>query len=155
MRHPTSRLAAHEGGSAIIEMALAAPLLAALLIGMVDLSRAYSAKLLVEQGAQRGIERIQREGFEDNDTFKNAVKADVAAGAEVDAAAVTLTSWLECNNNGVKKALNATCNDGESVARYVSIAVQKTYTPLFKARFAGANSDGTYTVHGEAGVRFQ
>ncbi len=49
-----------ERGTSIIEMALAAPLLATFLIGMVDLSRAYSAKLQVEQAAQRTIEMVQR-----------------------------------------------------------------------------------------------
>ena len=36
------RLAKDEGGASIIELALVAPILATLLVGMVDLSRAYS-----------------------------------------------------------------------------------------------------------------
>ena len=46
----------------IIELALVAPILASLLIGMVDISRAYSAKLPIEQAAQRAIEKVQQTG---------------------------------------------------------------------------------------------
>ena len=41
-------------------MALVAPVFASLLIGMVDISRAYSAKLQLEQAAQRSIEKVQQ-----------------------------------------------------------------------------------------------
>ena len=54
------RLSQDEGGASIIELALVAPILATLLIGMVDLSRAYSRKLMLEQAAQRAIEKIQQ-----------------------------------------------------------------------------------------------
>ncbi len=55
-----TRLAQDDRGASIIELALVAPILASLLIGMVDLSRAYSHKLLLEQAAQRSIEKVQQ-----------------------------------------------------------------------------------------------
>ena len=42
-----------ERGASIIELALTAPFLAAMVIGMVDISRGYHAKLTLEQVAQR------------------------------------------------------------------------------------------------------
>ena len=48
-----------ERGASIIELALVAPVLASMLVGMVDLSRAYSYKLKLEQAAQRAIEKVQ------------------------------------------------------------------------------------------------
>ena len=52
-----SRLRNDKRGAAIIELGLAAPILATMLIGMVDLGRGYSMKLQLEQAAQRAIER--------------------------------------------------------------------------------------------------
>ena len=56
MRKPSSLLR-DERGASIIEMGLMLPVLATLLIGMVDISRGYSAKLQLEQAAQRSIEK--------------------------------------------------------------------------------------------------
>jgi Flp pilus assembly protein TadG len=53
-----ARLLKHERGAAVIEMALVAPVLALGVIGIVDVSNAYSKKLALEQGAQRAIEKI-------------------------------------------------------------------------------------------------
>src|SRR3954466_177740 len=55
-----SRLLKSERGAAVIELALVAPILALLTIGMVDLSNAYSRKLALEQGAQRAVEKIMQ-----------------------------------------------------------------------------------------------
>jgi len=51
-------IGADERGASIIELALTAPFFAAMLIGMIDLSRAYSMKLKLEQSAQRAVEKI-------------------------------------------------------------------------------------------------
>jgi Flp pilus assembly protein TadG len=55
-----ARIARDDRGASIIELALVAPVLASLLIGMVDMSRAYSYKLKLEQSAQRAIEKVQQ-----------------------------------------------------------------------------------------------
>jgi Flp pilus assembly protein TadG len=47
-------------GAAVIEMALIAPVLALGVIGIVDISNAYSRKLALEQGAQRAVEKIMQ-----------------------------------------------------------------------------------------------
>ena len=44
-------------GTAAIELALIAPILATRVVGIVDLSRGYSMKLQLEQAAQRAIEK--------------------------------------------------------------------------------------------------
>lgn len=145
-------LAADEAGSSLVEMALAAPVLAALLIGMVDVSRGYSAKLQLEQAAQRTIEKVMQRDVEPAD-FTTTLKAEGAAAANVSQSAVTVAYYLECN--GTAQAWNTSCSTGQSYARYVTVDITKTYTPLFRTRFAGANVDGTYTLHGKAGIRLQ
>jgi Flp pilus assembly protein TadG len=147
-------LARSEDGTSVIEMGFAAPILALLLMGMVDMSRGYSTKLQLEQISQRTVEKIQNTDYADTADFKTALKAEAAAAAGVAASAVTINSWHECNNDGVKLSFSATCpNEADSYARYVEVSIQKTYTPMFKTRFGGAEANGTYTLVGTAGVR--
>jgi len=144
-----------ERGNSLIEMALVMPVLATLLIGTVDLSRAYSAKLQVEQAAQRTIELIQVSDYQtaNNSTYQS--DAQTAAGS---GSSATVTSWLECNNNGVHLDYDTgTCSSStDPYARYVQITVTQSFTPLFGTRFfPRANSNGTVTVTATAGVRKQ
>src|SRR6476659_6639670 len=47
-------------GAAVIELAIAAPVLAMLVIGMSDITIAYGRELDLEQGAQRAIEKVMQ-----------------------------------------------------------------------------------------------
>src|SRR3954468_18485844 len=73
------RLLANDRGAAVIEMALVAPVLALGVIGIVDVSNAYSRKLGLEQGAQRAIEKIMNttENASVEATLANEVKCQV------------------------------------------------------------------------------
>ena len=62
-------------GAAVVEMALVAPVLALGVIGIVDVSNAYSKKLALEQGAQRAIEKIM------NTTVNATVESTLATAA--------------------------------------------------------------------------
>jgi Flp pilus assembly protein TadG len=139
-------------GAAIIEMGLAAPILALLLIGMTDLSRGYSAKLQLEQAAQRAIEKVMQ--GQKNTSVYNALKAEGAAAAGVDQSAVTVDWYLECNGTR-QNTYEMNCQSGQTYARYLTVEIVKTYRPMFRTRFAGANADGTYTLRGRAGIRVQ
>ncbi|WP_310467629.1 pilus assembly protein, partial [Sphingomonas sp.] len=57
-----------ERGASVVELALVAPFLAAMLIGMVDMSNGYSDKLQLEQAAQRSIEKAMN-GDKNTDLF--------------------------------------------------------------------------------------
>jgi Flp pilus assembly protein TadG len=72
--------------------------LATLLVGTIDLSRAYSTKLQLEQAAQRTIELVQRSDYQTSNNSTFQADAEAAAGTGSTAA---VTSWLECNNDGV------------------------------------------------------
>ncbi len=142
-----------ERGNSFIEMALAAPLLVALLTGMVDISRAVSEKLQVVQIAQRTIERVQRSGYQPSNSTILEAEAEEAAGAESDA---TVSAWLECGSSTTKLAYSSSCSGGEPYARFVSISITRDFTPLFATQyFPGANNDGTFTFEGTAGLRVQ
>lgn len=158
-----TKLRQDERGATIIEMALAAPVLATLVIGMSDISRAYSAKLQLEQVAQRAIEKAMQgmQGDESTDIF-NTLQEEAAVAAGVAKDAVTVRYWLECNgvSQNTSTATMAAdyqkvCASGQVYARYLSISIEKKYTPMFSTTWAGANTDGTYTIYGKAGLRVQ
>ncbi|HET7816109.1 MAG TPA: TadE/TadG family type IV pilus assembly protein [Sphingomicrobium sp.] len=146
------RLFADEGGSSVIEMGLVAPFLAAMLIGMVDLSRAYSTKLSVEQAAQRTIEKIQVSSYDPTDN--EAIRQEAADAAGVPVANVLVASWLQCNNSSTKQSFTSSCSDGEPYARYIGIGIRKSYTPLFPVKW-DRTASGIWTVRGVAGIRVQ
>ena len=141
-------------GAVAIELALAAPVLAMMLIGLIDLSTAYSNKLRLEQIAHRVIEKVQAAGFETADEEGLEDEA-VAAAAEAGftGAVADVTFWLECN--GTAAGWTTTCTDGQVVARYVQLDIEHTFDPVIAARFANSNTDGSMTVDGIAGIRIQ
>ena len=149
-----------ERGTSIIEMALMLPILATFVVGMVDVSRGYSAKLQLEQAAQRSIEKAMN-GKKETALFQT-LKNEAMAAAEVSENAVTVRYWLECggvSQNTSPSTMEADygkkCADNIAYARYVNIRIQKSFTPMFSAKMLGANADGTYTLIGESGVRVQ
>ncbi|HEU0311558.1 MAG TPA: TadE/TadG family type IV pilus assembly protein [Sphingomicrobium sp.] len=146
-------LAADDRGTSLVEMALATPFLAATLMGMVDLSRAYSDKLRLEQAAQVAIERVMNRQM--SSTSYNTLKAEAASSAGVAESNVTIDFWLQCN--GTRQTdYDTSCTTGQVSARYLTVEVQKDFMPMFGTKyFPGANSDGTYTIRSEAGIRTQ
>ena len=160
MRKPVALLR-DESGASIIEMGLMLPVLATLLIGMVDISRGYSAKLQLEQAAQRTIEKAMN-GDKKTGLFET-LEDEAVAAAGVNASAVEINYWLECDGvsqNTSPSTMEADygkkcANDTIPFARYVNVEIEKVYTPMFSTRFLGARTDGTYLLTGEAGIRVQ
>jgi Flp pilus assembly protein TadG len=145
-------LARDERGASLVEMALVMPVFASLLIGMVDLGRGYSAKLQLQQAAQRAIEKVMQTSA--SQTVIDSLKAEGASAAGVPITAVAVTYWLECN--GAKQSsYDTVCADGATYARYLEVEITKTFEPMFKTKYTGSNADGTYTLKGKAGIRTQ
>lgn len=140
-------------GNSLIELALAAPLLTALLVGTVDISRAVSSKLQIEQAAQRSIELVQRSNFQDSD--KTTIQSDAASAAGVPTSNVTVDDWLECDG-ARQSSFDGACTDTQISAKYVQVTIQKSFTPMFGTQFfPGANSNGSVTLVSTAGIRAQ
>ena len=149
------RLLRSEEGSSVVELAIAVPIFSTMLIGIVDLSRAYSTKLQVEQAAQRAIEKVQQ--YQASASTFSTMKAEAATAAGITATTTnpTVDWWLECN--GVRSSnYNQPCSSGQTEARWIEVRIETRFTPYFaSSRWPGSNSDGTYTVVGEAGIRTQ
>jgi Flp pilus assembly protein TadG len=170
------RIAADERGAAIIELALVAPVLALMAIGIVDMSNAFSRKLALEQGAQRAIEKIMQ--TTDIDTVEGSLTTEAVCQVNgmnangtckttpISTSNVTVTYRLECTTTaGVMSARTNTdatafdaltcANTTDKEARYIQVAVTDKYTPMFPIHFLGYNSDGTYHLSATAGMRTQ
>lgn len=147
------QLAADQRGTSIVEMGMVLPVLATLLLGMSDVSRAYSHKLQLEQAAYRSIEKVQQ--YQTTTSTYSTLQSEAATAAGVTAADVAVTYWLECNGTAAA-TYETNCSSGQTYARWVQVVITKKYVPLFGSRFfPGANTDGTYTIYGKARLRTQ
>jgi Flp pilus assembly protein TadG len=157
----TRNLKQDERGASIIELALLMPVLATVVIAMGDLSRAYSTKLQLEQAAYRAIERVQQyqstEATYSLLTTEAVSAANDAGFSDVTASNVNVQWTLECN--GVVTAYDSSCTGGATQMRWIQVDLTKTFTPSFTPmsfnRWLGSNADGTFTLHGKAGLRTQ
>ena len=162
-------------GAAVIELALVAPVFALMTIGIVDMSNAFSRKLALEQAAQRSIEKVMQ--TTQLDTVEGTLKNEACAqidGANADGSCkntqittdnVTVTFRQECTdasgNITTQTANDATTFDSYSCgagstkeAKYISVTVTDTYTPLFPVHFFGYSSSSRgYNLSASAGVR--
>jgi len=177
MRTRTLSLHIDTRGAAVIELALIAPVLALTVIGIVDMSNAFSRKLALEQGAQRAIEKVMQ--TTEDDTVQGTLTTEAVCQVDglnangtcktspITASDVTVSWRLECTDT-TSGALTTqtstdadafdalTCPGGSKEARYLQVALQDKYTPLFPIRFASFNtSDGTYHMSATAGMRIQ
>lgn len=144
------RLARDTRGAAIVEMAMVAPLIATMVVGVVDLSNAFGRKLKLEQASQRAIEKIMNTTADT--TVEATLKSEAAEQAGVPISNVTVNYRLECNGT-VTSATD--CAAGETASEWISVEVVDTYTPLFPLHLAGINADGTYHIKSTAGMRIQ
>ena len=141
-----SSLLRERAGTVTIELALLAPILAAMLIGLIDLSTAYSNKLRLEQVAQRTIEKVMQNSFKASEAVTLKAEAEAEAGS---GSIATVTYWLECNE--VKQtgasAYTSACPDGQQYGRYVQVEISKPYAALIAST--------SWTLIGKAGIRIQ
>ena len=172
------KLLANDCGAAVIEMALIAPVLALGVIGIVDMSNAYSRKLALEQGAQRAIEKIMQTTA--NDTVENTLATEAVCQVNgttttnnvtscntspITTSDVTITYRRECTGAGGSVTTttyttntaydNGSCASGTNLeADYIQIAISSTYSPLFPIHFASYNGTA-YPISATAGMRIK
>lgn len=145
------KLLSNDRGSATIELAFIAPILATLVIGVIDLSMAFSHKLQLEQAAQRALEKVKLTTTVQ--TVDATLKAEAATAAGVSADQVTVTYILECDGVGVDDYA-ADCAAGEVETRYLEIEIADSYEPVIDPDVIGLpNTDGKLPMTVTTGVR--
>lgn len=152
-----SRLARDARGASILELGLALPLLMGVLVSLLDVARMYSAQITIQQAAARSLERLQVGSDRLNFDY---VRDEAAAAAGVPTSQVTVTSWAECNGDTTPLPYNSICPipspPPSSVARYVEVTINSTYTPYYSFTPLGArNDDGKIPISARSAVRVQ
>jgi Flp pilus assembly protein TadG len=168
-------LVANQSGAAIIELALVAPFLALMVVGITDMSTAFGRKLSLEQAAQRSIEKVMQ--TTGDTTVAATIQKEAVCqvnGANPDGtcmtgrlttANVTVTYRLECTTtagartsqtSGDATVFDAfTCaNATDREARYIDVALTDSYDAIFALNFTSASA-GHYPLKARAGVRVQ
>lgn len=144
-------------GVGTVELALMMPVTILLILGMVDVGRGYSGKLALEQIANRLVEmsvvRGQVGGKYDY-LYTEAVSATGKTSVKV-----TVDNWLECDGKR-QSSTDAECSSNEQIARYVSVRIEDSYSPMFDygpvAKLFGKDGQkGTVPIAGDAAVRYQ
>jgi Flp pilus assembly pilin Flp len=143
------RLRGEDRGTAVIELAILAPMITVLTIGIIDVSNAFGTKLKAEQAAQRSIEKIMNTSA--TDTIENTLAAEAADQADVPLSNVTVTYLLQCDGTVTE---GGECGEEQQTAQWISVTVTDTYEPIFTTYF-GSSGDGLYHVSATAGVRIQ
>jgi Flp pilus assembly protein TadG len=147
-------------GAAIIELAMVAPVIALLTIGVVDLSNGFGRKLRLEQAAQRSIEKVmQTTGtLTVEETIANEAVCQYN-GTQVDGTCktaplttdnVTVTHRLECDGT---LTTDPDCASNQTESRWVQVTVSDDYTPMFPIHFSGIDDGNKYHITAIAGMR--
>ena len=149
------KLSKSERGTSVIEMAFMLPIGISLIVGTIDVARAYSQKLKLEQVAQRSIEMVTATGLVgSNYSF---VRTEAATASGLPLSQIVVENWLECNDVR-QQSFDAVCPDGQAAARYVSLTMRDNYDPVFPFGFF-AGSDGSASsitaINVDAQVRIQ
>ena len=170
MRRLMDRLRADEGGAAVIELAIVAPVLALLTMGVIDMSNGFSRKLQLEQGAQRAVEKVmQTTGvLSVEDTIAQEVVCQVNGTNEdgscktdpITTANVTVEHRLECDG-----VVSTTDSDGdgdsdcatedEVKSLWIKVTVWSDFEPMFPFKFSGIDEDNKYRIQAVSGMRTQ
>jgi hypothetical protein len=143
------RMRAARDGTSTIEVAIVAPLVILLMLGVVDLAIGYSRKLALDQAAQRAIGMVRAVGATTADP--TAVRSDAAAAAGVPVEQVSVDQWLECD--AIRQDANTLmCPDGQQIARYMGVTIAGSYAPIFSALATGGQ---TIALQAQSSARVQ
>ncbi|HEX8622376.1 MAG TPA: TadE/TadG family type IV pilus assembly protein [Allosphingosinicella sp.] len=151
-----------ERGVSVIEMAFLVPILAFMLLGMVDLANGYTRKMAVENAVNRAMEKVAVLPVQDDYTF---IKTEITTALpSVTAASITVDPYSMCDTtkNATFKTECGFRADGtaQEIQRYVRVKVAHRWTPTFNYGAFGhylfkAGSDGKVPLNVETQLRVQ
>ena len=119
-------LVAAERGNALLELAFAAPVIAIVLTGVLDVGGMAYTSMTLQSAARSGAQYAMK-----NPTDTAGIQQAVINSSGLDPQQVTVTSnnFCECAN-GSSVTCGGVCADGGANRAYVSVAVQQSYRTL-------------------------
>lgn len=137
-----------ERGTSVIEVALFAPILGVMVMGVTDLAMGYARKLTLEQAAYRSLEKVAVGSVQSDYSF---LRAEAATAAGVPQSSVAVDNWLECDR-ARQTDFAGSCAAGQMTSRYVQVTINGSYTPRFSLGPLGSSS---VPLQASAAVRIQ
>jgi pilus assembly protein CpaE len=135
-----SRLRGEDSGIAAVELALIAPVLALIIIAIVDFGTAFTRQMTLANGVRAGVQYAMVRRPVQGDTAD--ISQTVADNAYVPLANVTVTWVCECSDSG---AAAPTCSVGDCGGVDVNHSIQIGVTDQFPLilSYPGMNSPVT------------
>jgi len=121
-------------GAAALELALMAPILATLTLGLTDTGRAIGQRLQLVDAAQQGIQYGQLRNPVGDDV--SGVLAAIGPGSPENARSATITLYCECVV-GAQVSCDITCPENVVLRRYLDIKLTENYITLFPYPLVG------------------
>lgn len=123
-------------GSVAIELALLAPVLAAILLGSIDLGSYIYEKMQVQSASRAGAQYAIQSSGNSQDPVSIAVAVRASSTDLATGTTITTETFCGCSD-GSETAVSGTtgcggtCSGGEFPALSVRVTVTNTFTPIF------------------------
>jgi Flp pilus assembly pilin Flp len=158
----TPSLLTDERGVSVIELGFLAPILAFMLLGMVDLANGYTRKMAIENAVNRAMEKAAVSAVQDDYAY---LKTEITtAFPTVTASTVTVDAYSMCDTTKMptfKSECGFRANGTpEEISRYVKVKVADRWKPMFNYGAFGhylfkTGSDGKVPLNVETQLRVQ
>jgi Flp pilus assembly protein TadG len=129
-----SSLRHDERGVSAVEFAFLIPILATLILGIIDLSTGLQHRFTLQQAVNRSLEIVQANRVAANSTGTpdyDFLRQEVATAANVPVGNVTLNRFRECNGvratNFVAASSTEECASDADTARYLELIVTRDF----------------------------
>lgn len=137
------RLGRQRRGNAAIEMALIAPALVLLLVGLADYGTAIYRRMQVQNAAQAGADFAMRNGFNNAAIVAAVTNASAFVGLTATPAPVEACGCASVS--AVAPAIcGSTCAGGRAAGTYVTVSATGTHTTLLP--YPGIPSSFTFVA---------
>lgn len=145
-----ARIGRRKDGAAAVEFAVALPLLAAVVLPMLDIGMATYQEMQVIDAAQAGADYALLHGWNSTNIQSAVTNATNLTGVTATPAP---SNFCGCpSGTAVSSATcGSTCGNGQTAGSYVTVGAEVTFTPLVPYSGFGTS----VVLHGTSTVRIQ
>jgi Flp pilus assembly protein TadG len=147
------RLLGCNRGVAAVEFGLAAPILLAALVPIVDLGIAFSSQQQLRQAVQAGAQYAATHPW--NQSSPTTIASSVTAATPLSGITVSPSPYQKCgcpNGSGITTVTcGYSCSNGQTAGYYVVVSAQLQYTPTLPYSLLGSST----TLNAQSTVRIR